>query len=236
MSRSNCAQQAPALSAIAAFEALSPQTIERIEKHCAWRRYEPGEPIVNHLDQSNNVFFVVSGQLRVSLYSVSGHSIGFCDLKPGDMFGEVAAIDGAPRSASVEARTNCLVASITAEAFLEVVRFEHVVTLALLRHLAVKIRELTTRVYEFSALPVRNRIQSELLRLASLAPREGRSANIAGAPTHSEIASRTSTHREAVSRELSRLSRLGLLERRGRGLLVKDVDRLATMVHHAPGE
>jgi len=236
MSRSNCAQQAPALSAIAAFEALSPQTIERIEKHCAWRRYEPGEPIVNHLDQSNNVFFVVSGQLRVSLYSLSGHSIGFCDLKPGDMFGEVAAIDGAPRSASVEARTNCLVASITAEAFLEVVRSEHVVTLALLRHLAVKIRELTTRVYEFSALPVRNRIQSELLRLASLAPREGRSANIAGAPTHSEIASRTSTHREAVSRELSRLSRLGLLERRGRGLLVKDVDRLATMVHDATGE
>ena len=95
---------------------------------------------------------------------------------------------------------------------------------------------MTKRVYEFSALPVRNRIQSELLRLASLAPREGRIANISGAPTHLEIASRTSTHREAVSRELSRLSRLGLLERRGRGLLVKDVDRLAAMVHDATGE
>ena len=236
MPRSNCAQQAPSLSAIAAFEALSPQTIERIEKHCAWRKCEPGAPIVNHLDQSSNVYFVVSGEVRVRLYSLNGRSIGFCDLKRGDMFGEVAAIDAAPRSASVEARTNCLVASITAEAFLEVVRSEHVVTLALLRHLAAKIRELTKRVYEFSALPVRNKIQSELLRLASLAPREGRIANISGAPTHLEIASRTSTHREAVSRELSRLSRLGLLERRGRGLLVKDVDRLAAMVHDATGE
>ena len=236
MPRSNCAQQAPSLSAIAAFEALSPQTIERIEKHCAWRKCEPGAPIVNHLDQSSNVYFVVSGEVRVRLYSLNGRSIGFCDLKRGDMFGEVAAIDAAPRSASVEARTNCLVASITAEAFLEVVRSEHVVTLALLWHLAAKIRELTKRVYEFSALPVRNRIQSELLRLASLAPREGRIANISGAPTHLEIASRTSTHREAVSRELSRLSRLGLLERRGRGLLVKDVDRLAAMVHDATGE
>ena len=87
MPRSNCAQQAPSLSAIAAFEALSPQTIERIEKHCAWRKCEPGAPIVNHLDQSSNVYFVVSGEVRVRLYSLNGRSIGFCDLKRGTRSG-----------------------------------------------------------------------------------------------------------------------------------------------------
>ena len=76
-----------------------------------------------------------------------------------------------------------------------------------------KIRALTTRVYEFSTLAVKNRIQAELLRLARLASGDGKRARVAPAPTHSEIASRVATHREAVTRELNRLARLGLIER-----------------------
>jgi CRP/FNR family transcriptional regulator, cyclic AMP receptor protein len=222
---------ATSLGKVAAFKELSPQALDRIGRRCAWRRYQPGEIIVSHLDQSDDVFFAIAGQARVSLYSAHGHAIDFCDLGSGDMFGEVAAIDGAPRSASVEARTECLIASISAAAFGEALRNEPMLTEALIRYLATKVRELTTRVYEFSALPVRNRIHAELLRLTRLSARQGRSATIAAMPTHAEIASRTSTHREAVSRELSRLARNNVIERRGRSLVVKDVDRLAAMVH-----
>jgi len=74
------------------------------------------------------------------------------------------------------------------------------------------------------------------LRLAKLAPREGKTARIFPAPTHAEIASRISTHREAVTRELNRLSRHGIIECRGHALLIKDVDRLAAMVHEVTGE
>ena len=108
--------------------------------------------------------------------------------------------------------------------------------LALLSQFVSKIRTLTTRVYEFSALAVSNRIQAELLRLANLAPQEGNCARVASAPTHSEIASRISTHREAVTRELNRLARLGLIERKGNALVVKDVRRLTAMVHEITGE
>ena len=73
----------------------------------------------------------------------------------------------------------------------------------------------TAETTAFSTLAVSNRIQAELLRLASLAPRAGKSARIAPAPTHTDIASRVSTHREAVTRELNRLSRAGLIERAG---------------------
>jgi Mn-dependent DtxR family transcriptional regulator len=69
-----------------------------------------------------------------------------------------------------------------------------------------------------------------------LASQGGNAARIVPAPTHVEIASRVSTHREAVTRELSRLSRMGLIERRGGTLAVKDLDRLAKMVHEASGE
>jgi CRP-like cAMP-binding protein len=107
---------------------------------------------------------------------------------------------------------------------------------ALLEHLVRELRELTTRVFEFSTLAVRYRIQAEVLRLASLAPREGKSALIAPAPTHAEIASRVSTHREAVTRELNRLSRIGIIERQKGTLIVWDFDRLARMVHEATGD
>ena len=104
----------------------------------------------------------------------------------------------------------------------------------MLDRLTKTIRALTTRVYEFSTLAVNNRIQAELLGLANLGPKEGKNARIVPAPTHVEIASRVSTHREAVTRELNRLSRIGIIERRGGTLLVKDTDRLSEMVQCPP--
>jgi CRP-like cAMP-binding protein len=123
-----------------------------------------------------------------------------------------------------------------AAAFQELLSAEPRVAQALLPQLVTKIRALTMRVYEFSTLAVKNRIQAELLRLANLAPREGKGARIVPPPTHVEIASRVSTHREAVTRELNHLRRIGLAERRGGALVIKDVDRLAEMVHEATGE
>jgi DNA-binding Lrp family transcriptional regulator len=75
---------------------------------------------------------------------------------------------------------------------------------------------------------VRNRVHAELVRLAR--DHGGSEALIRPAPTHSEIASRISTHREAVTRELSRLEGLGIIAREGRTLRVKDLARLEAMV------
>jgi len=218
------------------FAELPRDVLTRIESQSSWRYYEPGEPIVNYLDASNNVFFIVDGELRVTLYSLAGKAVSFRDLGPGEMFGEYPAIDGGPRSASVEARTRCLVASMSPSTFLNLLQSQPTVMQTLLKQLVETIRKLTSRVYEFSTLAVNNRIQAELLRLARLGTREGNCACIRPAPTHAEIASRISTHREAVTRELNRLSKLGIIERRGNDLLVKDMDRLAEIVHDATGE
>jgi CRP-like cAMP-binding protein len=123
-----------------------------------------------------------------------------------------------------------------AAAFRALLETEPKVTLAVLTQLVRRTRSVTRRVYELSTLHVNTRIQSELLRLASLAPRDGKSACIVPAPTHVEIANRVSTHREAVTREFNRLLRIGIIERRGDSLLVSDVDRLAELIHDATGE
>jgi CRP/FNR family transcriptional regulator, cyclic AMP receptor protein len=97
-------------------------------------------------------------------------------------------------------------------------------------------RTITNRVYELSTLRVDKRIQAEILRLARLAVAEGNCARIVPAPTHVEIANRVGTHREAVTREITRLTQVGMLERQGDALLVKDVPHLAEMIHDATGE
>jgi CRP/FNR family transcriptional regulator, cyclic AMP receptor protein len=224
------------LGKVSIFSELPAASLARIQKRCNWRRYEPGESIVDYLDASNDVYFIVAGEARASIYSIDGKAVTFTDLGPGETFGEYAAIDGAPRSATIEARSNCHVASMSGATFRELLKQEPALTLALLERFVGKIRTLTTRVYEFSALAVNNRIQAELLRLAKLAPQSGKSARIGSPPTHAEIASRISTHREAVTRELNRLSRFGIIERQGSTLIVKDIDRLADMVHEMTGE
>ncbi len=224
------------LESVALFRGLPAETLERIKRRCRCRCYQPRESIIDHLDTSDNVCFLLSGEARVTIRSVDGRAVSFRELGPGMTFGEYAAIDGRPRSASVEARTSCVVALMEAAAFREILFTEPKAAENLLRYFVMEIRELTTRVYEFSTLAVRHRIQAEVLRLAELSARHGKVVNIAPAPTHAEIASRTSTHREAVTRELNRLAKIGILEQRNRELWIADIDRLAAHVHDAAGE
>lgn len=236
MTEPSASQSRNSLKGIAILADLSSESVRQIERRCTWKHYAPGEPILDYLDTSDDVFFLTLGEVRVTIYSSTGKAVSFREMPAGEIFGELPAIDGGSRSASVEAHTNCLIASMSGASFRELLLSEPALALALLPRLTRTIRTLTTRVYEFSILAVNNRIQAELLRLASLGPKSGNTARIVPAPTHVQIASRVATHREAVTRELARLSRIGILERRGGTLVIKDVDRLTAMVRDATGE
>ena len=99
-----------------------------------------------------------------------------------------------------------------------------------MRRLVRCVRDLTERVFAFSTLGVQNRLHAELLRLARDAGMDGNTARIDPAPRHSEIASRISTNREQVTRELSALRKQGLVETAGRAIVIRDVARLEQLV------
>jgi CRP-like cAMP-binding protein len=224
------------LAAVTIFEGLSPGELNAVAGRCRWRRFARGQQIVRVEDDTIDVYFVVAGTARAEVHSSSGRAVTFRDLGPGEMFGELAAIDGGRRSADVVALTDVTIASVSAEAFREIFVQFPTVAEATLRRLVTLVRSLSDRVVEFSTLAVRNRIHAELLRLS----RDHRTAdNVAAidpAPTHAEIASRVSTHREAVSRELSDLARRGIVERRDGGLIVPDIERLSRLVGEAVEE
>jgi CRP-like cAMP-binding protein len=225
-----------ALKGVPILADLSPARLEQVVATCRWRDYDAGEQILSYHDISTEVFFLAAGKVRIIVYSADGKAVVFTDLKPGAMFGEISAIDGAPRSAGVEAIERSTIASLTASQFESLLLREPMIAVATLRHVTAEVRRLSERVLEFSTLVVQNRIHAELLRLAADARQEDGQALLSPAPSLSDIADRISTHREAVSRELSRLASIGLLRREGGGLRVPDLARLERLVREAKGE
>ncbi len=225
-----------ALREIAIFRDVAEGNLDRLAKRCQWRRYLRDQQILGSGDESRDVFFVVSGQVRAIAYSLAGKEVSFRDIEAGDMFGEFAAIDGQPRSANVVALEECLIASMSANTFWEVMHEHPEAAAATLMRLTAQVRSLTERVFEFSTLAVKNRIHAELLRLARDHMDGDNTAVIAPAPKHADIASRLSTHREAVTRELNELAHSGLLERRERAMVITDVATLEHMVEEVLGE
>jgi CRP/FNR family transcriptional regulator, cyclic AMP receptor protein len=207
--------------------------VHALSRCCSWRRYAPRQSIIEYGDEPNNVFFVTQGKVRATYYSLSDREVTFRDLNCGELFGELSAIDGQPRSASVFALSDSLIAVMASPVFLNVLRQHEQVAVATLRRLVRLVRELSERVIEFSTLAVRDRIHAELLRLAYASVPAGKIAVIYPVPKHADIANRVSTHREAVSRELNNLARSGLIEKRAGTLVIQDIAALTRMVHEA---
>ena len=208
---------------------LSPKDREIVEARVTYQSYAEGHTIISHMDEDRDVFFILEGRVRATLYSRTGREVDYRDAGPGDMVGELAAIDGSPRSATVEALEPARLARLPAAAFHELIETHPRFTAALLQHLSAQVRRLTERVFELSTLSMRDRLLRQLLRLAGEAGIRNGEAEIRPAPTHFELAARIGAYREAVSREMSALHKAGVMEKRRGALIIKDVDELSRL-------
>jgi CRP/FNR family cyclic AMP-dependent transcriptional regulator len=216
--------------------ALADEVLAQIARECLWREYSPGETILDHQDTSTDVLFLLSGRARIIIYSADGKAVLYADLTAATLIGEIAAIDRKPRSAGVEALDTCTIAFLSADRFEKLMLIEPTVAVSTLRHVTSEFRRLSERVFEFSTMMVQNRIQAELIRLAGGTGAAHGEITLSPAPSLADIANRVSTHREAVSRELSRLTSLGLLRREHGNLTIADVRKLVRLVDEAKGE
>jgi CRP-like cAMP-binding protein len=221
------------LAKIGLFRSLDAAAIEALDTQCSWRRASRSQWLMDYQDTSNDVFFVVSGTVRVKLQAVSGREVLLREIDAGEFFGELAAIDHQPRSAGIVAVTDVTVARMPAAVFRTAVHRHPDVCDQLLGLLASQIRMLANRVNEFTTLDARHRIYAELLRLSRPQAGEPKRAVVSPPPVHAEIAARVSIRREAVARELKALERAGLIERRRGALVLTDPGRLRHLIEHA---
>ncbi len=202
------------------FVGLSPARSDAFGRQCQRRRFAENELVVDFDDDTNDVYFIVAGDVRVLNRTAAGKEMILGDFGPGKFFGEMAAIDGAHRSANVTALTNAEVLTVPPAVFREIILGEPEICDRLLRLLTARVRELNTRLFERSVLDLRHRLYAELLRLS--APRKGSpgQAIVSPPPFQHDLASRIGCRREQVSRELTAMIEDGLLEKIRGGLVL----------------
>lgn len=223
------------LAGVALFRDLSDEDRQRIEARCKWRDYKPQEQIIDFQDDSRDVYFITKGVARVVNFSMSGREIAFDDLKEGAVFGELAAVDGEPRSANVVAVVNTTVGIMHPTVFRGVLEDYPAVSMTLMIRLTQMVRMSVERIMDLSTLGANNRVYAELLRLAKASVADDGSARVNPIPIHADLASRVSTTRETVARVMSDLSRKGLVRREGNVLILTDTERLTDMVEQFRG-
>jgi len=217
---------------------LPDDELERLAKACVWKRYAPQEQIIDRHSDARDIFFIVEGKARVANYSLSGREITLDDLPQGAHFGELAAIDGYPRSASVVALGDCQLAMLSPDRFAKLCGEYPDVAIQVMRSLARIVRSATDRIMDLSTLAANNRVHADLLRLAriNLDEDNDNQANISPIPVHGDVASRVSTTRETVARVMNDLARQGVVKREKNKLVVLDVEALEDMVEEVKGE
>jgi CRP-like cAMP-binding protein len=218
------------LRSVKLLEGVSPSALEELARQCRWRRYTTGQRVISREAGDNDVYLIVSGNVRVTAFSAGGRQVTYRDMRAGEWFGELAAIDGLSRSADVLAMEDTLVAAMSPAVFRRLLHEHAVICDRMMQRLVSSVRELTERVFEFSTLGVQNRVHAELLRLARQSGVDGNTARIDPVPKHTDIAANISTYREQVTRELSAMAKQGLIRRSGGALVIPNVERLERIV------
>ena len=216
--------EAPArtLKGIVLFDRLDDAERQRLEATCQWRTYRPGQPVIESGSDGREVLFVVRGAVNIINFSPSRREVAFAIAREGDYFGELAAIDQLPRSASAVAVEESFLAALPSEVFVDLLKRRVEVTFRVLQGLAHMVRTSDVRIMELSTLPATQRVYAELLRMAVPDAAVPTLWVVRPLPPLREVASRVSTTRETVARALSQLYPTGLLRRKGRNLYLMD--------------
>lgn len=213
---------------------LSQERLQDLAGRCVWRRFEPGQAILARNAVGADVHLIVDGRVRIHVYGPDGREVLFTQVQEGGIVGDFAAVDGGLRTTDAHASSRVLSASLPAPDFRLLLREEPRVEERYVRYLLGLVRSLTDRVIELSTLGVQNRIRAEVLRLARGVAEGADNARLDPAPRHADLAAQVGTTREQVTRELSALTRSGLLQKSGSALLVTDLKCLEQLACGTP--
>ncbi|RFB80595.1 Crp/Fnr family transcriptional regulator [Methylovirgula sp. 4M-Z18] len=218
------------------FQDIQELDLDKYGHRCTWRRYNQNEIVVDFEDQSDDVFFILSGEVRVQIRTAAGKEIILADLRAGQFFGEYAAIDHIKRSANVTALSRSELCIMPAAVFMEILFASPAACGRILRLLTGRVRELNARLTEHSVFDLKHRLYAELLRLSQ--PRHGHAGErvITPPPFHHVLSARIGCRREQVTRELTLLSTEKLIAKTRGALVILRPEVLEARLAHALSE
>ncbi|MCG6871501.1 MAG: Crp/Fnr family transcriptional regulator [Gammaproteobacteria bacterium] len=206
------------LADVPLFEGLASTELASIARHAVSREVVRNAVLLREGERPSSLYIVQTGMVRVLVSDEQGRELVLSELGPRAIFGELALIDGEPRSATVVAMEPTLLTVLSRNAFTVCLGEQPEIAIQLLRHLSRRMRELTGNLKEFALLDVQGRLCRLLLRLAK--DRDG--ARVVGPVTQQELANRVGASREMVSRVLTGWRNESLISMRGKYITVGD--------------
>lgn len=218
-----------ALAATPFFAGLDAAVRERVAAGMRSRRFRRGEVIFHVGDPGDALFIIISGQVKISLPSETGDEAILTTLRAGDVFGELALLDGAPRSASATALGPTETVVLPRDRFRELIATEAGVRDALLASIAGELRRLTTHVEELHFLDITGRLAARLVRLAQddgAAAGSGEGIRLRRTLTQGDLAAMVGCTRQSVNKLLGQFTDDGLVRIDREGIVITDLDGL----------
>ncbi len=215
---------ASALQASPLFRALGEERCALIARALLTGRYRKGQVIFQQGDDGDAMYLVEAGLVRISAESADGQEAILTDVRPGETFGELALLDGAPRSATAIAIDDTVALRLPRPAFDELLDTDTMFPRRILEALAHELRRVTDHVGELHFLDLPGRLAARLARMAREArPEGGREVSLGRYYSQTELAAMIGGTRQSVNRHLGELVDEGLIRIERDDIIVIDV-------------
>ena len=211
------------LNTINIFSESSEEELDALQKLCKPRNYLKNSMIILEEEYGDLVFVVQTGTIKITRVNDEGKEVILALLGPGEIFGELAILDGEARSANALAQENCQLWAINKEDFLDILKNNFTISYSLMCELAKRLRKSDQQIEALSLSDAEHRIGVSLLNLAEDMGviRKGK-VTIQNLPFQQDIANMAGTSRETVSRVLKILENKSMISKEGHTLVIPD--------------
>jgi len=211
------------LRSVNIFSDLSENELISIKDVCTTRNYPKNSMIILEEEMGDVVFIVMSGTVKITRVNDEGKEVILAMLGSGEVFGEMAILDGESRSANALSQENCEVVTINREDFLNIIKTNNKVAINLMTEFAIRLRKSDQQIEALSLDDAEHRIGVSILNLAEEMGviRQG-SVTVENLPYQQDIANMAGTSRETVSRVMKIFEERGLITKAGHTLSIPD--------------
>ena len=213
---------------------LEPEAFDQLCRYAKQITLKRGATIVSRGEPGNSLIAVISGTVKISISSAEGRSAILNLIGPGEIFGEVALLDGLARTADATANTNCEIYAIDRRDFLPFLRSQPGLAMKFIELLCTRLRWTSGQVEEVILQNLPGRLASALLRLTEkhkLAP-SGRTIAI----TQQEISEMVGMTRESINKQLRAWAARNWVRLEHGAIVVLNAEMLQELVEAGSGD
>ena len=212
------------------FRDLESDALDQLCRYARKRTFKRGATIFAKGDPGQSLFFIISGTVKIGVSSADGRGAIFNMVDAGEMFGEIAVLDGLARTADAIANSNCELFVIDRRDFLTLLASQPVLATKLIELLCVRLRWISDHVEQVIFPELSGKLAKALMRLID---RPGAAPDKKIAITQQEIGEMLGMSRESVNKQLHEWAERNLVRLQRGSITVIDVESLKVMAERS---